>query len=450
MRRFTSVRARVTIGAVLILAVALSVIGLGIERLVASTLVADAQRAAEVQARNLAIVAEVGRFTPALDVDSAGSTVLQIVDPEGVVLAASEQLGGIPPLYQNLPRPGQARASTVRIEHLPGTVVDYRVVGVGTESTAGPVAVFAGVSLAEAEAVLSTLTRVLVWAFTIVLTLVALVTWLVVNRALLPVERIRAEVEHITQGDLARRVPLPASADEVHRLATTMNRMLQRLQASSERQRAFIADASHELRSPLASLRTQLEVTAAHPGGADVAEVAADALADVERLQDLTEDLLLLTRLEGSLPAPVTEVDLHGLALDLLSTRHDDRVPVSLSPGGPVPVLAGTERVSRVITNLVDNAVRHAATGVTISCQAHPPRLTVSDDGPGIPAADRERIFDRFVRLDDPRSRSEGGTGLGLAIAREVARSYGGEVEVLVAESGARFVLTLPPAPDAG
>ncbi len=280
-------------------------------------------------------------------------------------------------------------------------------------------------------------------SFGIVLLTVGLLTWLVVARALRPVERIRTEVDAITEADLSRRVPVPEHRDEVHRLATTMNRMLDRLQASAEKQQAFIADASHELRSPLASLRTGLEVTAAHPHGMDAGEVATDALADIERLQALTEDLLLLTRVGATAPAKLEIFELGELAASVVDERGE-RI-IIFSPGPPTPVRGNRVQISRVLTNLLDNAVRHAASQVTVHIEPGPwARIVVADDGPGIPPADRERVFDRFVRLDDTRARTEGGTGLGLAIAREIARAHGGDLTAEDAQTGARFALTLP------
>jgi len=439
-----TVRARVTVGAVVVFTIALVLIGLGVTRMVGATLVTDAQRVAEVQARNLAIAAEVDRLSPTLDTDAAGATVLQVVDDRGQGVAASSELVGMPALRTQLPSPGQVVAFTVRVAH-PHDHDDFRVVAVGTESPSGPLTVFAGVSLAEAHEVLTRLTTAIVAGFAVVLVIVASLTWWVVKRALAPVEHMRQEVDHISQDDLGRRLPLPGAEDEIHRLATTMNRMLERLEQSSTRQAAFIADASHELRSPLASLRTQLEVTAAHPQGTDPGEVAREALIDVERLQDLTQDLLTLTRLDGTTPPARDVLDLQVCVHNVLAHRDGDRVPVSFEPGQPVFAVGYGPYVERIITNLVDNAVRHARSRVSVETSggdlAH---VVVHDDGPGVARGDRDRVFDRFVRLDDPRSRSTGGTGLGLAIARETARALGGDVDIVDAALGARFVLTLP------
>lgn len=450
-KRFGSVRARVTLGALLVVAATLALVGIGIVRLIATTMVGDAETAAEIQAKNLSIVAEAGRLHPVLDVDAAGTTILQVVTSDGEVVAASVQLAGMPRLGSAIPLPGETIPSTVRVLQAGGSEVDYRVVAVGTESPHGPVAVFAGVSLAEAELVLSSLTRLLLFGFAAVLLVMGGVSWVVIAHALRPVDAIRTEVDRLANGDLSRRVPVPAHQDEIHHLAITMNRMLARVQAAADRERAFIGDASHELRSPIASLRTQLEVTAAHPEGMEVEEVVTEALADVTRLESLTSDLLVLARLDAHQAPDAHSFDLAELVGAILQLRRGDRVPVEYQQSETVTAFAAPQQVSQVVTNLVDNAVRHASNRVVV--EVHGPtvpgglaEVTVVDDGPGIPVQDQERIFERFVRLDSVRSRQEGGTGLGLSIARELARANGGDVVVAASQHGATLCLTVPAA----
>ncbi len=281
------------------------------------------------------------------------------------------------------------------------------------------------------------------------LAVVGAVTWAVTRRAFRPVEGIRTEMAAITRsGDLSRRVPEPAARDEIGRLAVTTNETLAALEASVERQRRFVADASHELRSPIASLRTQLEVGAAHPELLDV----PGAVADTVRLQTLAADLLLLARLDaGERPAP-RAVDVAALVADEAARRTGDPHPlrVDLPDGGPGPVVSGSPaQLSRVLGNLLDNAQRHAASAVRVTVARRGDRavIEVADDGAGVPEADRERIFRRFVRLDDARSRDDGGAGLGLAIARDVAERHGGTLTVGRApEGGALFTVRLPGA----
>ncbi len=441
-----SVRARVTLGAVLAVGVALAVVAVLVVRMTAGAMISDAQNAAEVQARNLAIVADAGRIGSTLDVDAAGTTILQVVTESGEILGASPQLRGVPALGDSVPAIGAGTASTVRVESWRGQATDYRVVAVGSESPSGPVAVYAGVSLAESERVLSGLTRTLWVALGSVLVVVAGISWLVTGWALRPVDSMRREVDKFTDQDLDRRVPVPAHQDEIRRLALTMNRMLDRLQESADRQRAFIADASHELRSPLASLRTQLEVAAAHPGSFRVAELAEETLVDALRLEDLTAGLLELAKLDAGVTRPQVPINVGRELARLVRERHADRVSTTVDAPEGLVASAPDSVFSQVLSNLLDNAVRHAETEVVVTAKEVGGMVEVSvrDDGPGVPREDTERIFQRFVRLDSARSRESGGTGLGLPIARELARSAGGDVEALESSSGGAFRLTLP------
>ncbi|MFB0632318.1 sensor histidine kinase [Streptomyces sp. AB3(2024)] len=245
-------------------------------------------------------------------------------------------------------------------------------------------------------------------------------TWRTTGRALRPVEAIRAEVAAIGDRDLDRRVPAPRGDDEIARLAETMNAMLERLEAAGIRQRRFIADASHELRSPLAVLRTQLEIAHTHPDPQVRDTLVEGALQDTERLQALSADLLLLARLDSTgQNRPGEPVDLTELVRATLAARSTDPHAVALHAFGDIIVSGNALWLGRLLTNLLDNAQRHARHCVTVRLAADPVTgdavLDVANDGPPIAAADREKIFERFTRLDDARSRDDGGTGLGLS-----------------------------------
>ncbi|WP_030567345.1 sensor histidine kinase [Streptomyces aureocirculatus] len=327
-----------------------------------------------------------------------------------------------------------------------GESEDYRFaeVRVNTESR-GELTVHAGAPLAAERSAVGTALTAMLIGFPLLLAVIAGVTWLVTRRALRPVDAIRAEMAVITASeDLGRRVPEPDTHDEIARLARTTNETLAALQTSVERQRRFVADASHELRSPIASLRTQLEVGAAHPELLDV----PGAVADTVRLQELAADLLLLARLDAGEKPGQGRVDLAALAREELSQRTGDRVVVT-SDLDSVEVAGSRGQLARVLGNLVTNAQRHARSRVTVTSWADGvwAVLEVADDGDGVPCQERERIFERFVRLDDARSRDEGGAGLGLAIARDVAGRHGGTLTVDDSPGGgAVFVLRLPAA----
>lgn len=285
--------------------------------------------------------------------------------------------------------------------------------------------------------------------------LAAAIAWTCTNLALRPVTDIRTELAAVTSSELDRRVPDPGGGDEIALLAATVNATLDRLEQADARQRQFVADASHELRNPIASVRSRLEVALADPD----AESVRAALDDTERLQRIAADLLLLARLDAhpkpfpGLSTPYRQgrppsrepVDLALLAAEDVARRGSARVPVRLVAGNPVPLHGDPAQLERLLANLVDNAVRHARTevGVRAAVEGNDAVLEVTDDGPGVPEADRSRIFERFVRLDTVRARESGGTGLGLAIAREIARAHGGEL-TMAPGPGATFRARLP------
>jgi signal transduction histidine kinase len=281
--------------------------------------------------------------------------------------------------------------------------------------------------------------------------------WLLVGRVLRPVEAIRTQVDTISASRLDRRVPEPPTADEVARLAHTMNAMLDRLAGSAEQQRRFVADAAHELRSPLARVRAELEVDRAHPAVADLPVTHASVLAETVRLQQLVDDLLLLARGDaGALDiARAVPVDLDDVVEQQAAARRGTGGPRIETRGvAPVQVLGNGAQLGRAVGNLLDNAVRHARATVTVTLDGGTDGaavLTVADDGPGVPPDAHEVVFERFTRLDDARSARDGGTGLGLAIARDIAERHGGTLTLADDGSpGARFVLRLPvqrPAP---
>ncbi|MEV0775867.1 HAMP domain-containing sensor histidine kinase [Streptomyces sp. NPDC050428] len=310
----------------------------------------------------------------------------------------------------------------------------------------GPYIVHTGASLEPQQSAVGAAKIAMLVGVPALLVVVGGVTWLVTRRALRPVEGIRREMAAITASeDLTRRVPEPDTHDEVAKLARTTNETLTALEASVDRQRRFVADASHELRSPIASLRTQLEVGEAHPELLDV----PGAVADTVRLQQLAADLLLLARLDAGEHAGRTRVDLAALVREEVSQRSTDRIPVTPDVRGSAEVAGSRGQLARVLGNLLDNAQRHAAGEVRATVRREGGRvvLAVSDDGAGVPEEERERIFERFVRLDDARSRDDGGAGLGLAIARDVAHRHGGTLDVGRAEAGgALFELRLPAA----
>ena len=318
--------------------------------------------------------------------------------------------------------------------------------------------VVAARSLDEASAASSASLVTLGVAIPVALLVLGVTTWLVVGRALRPVESMRREVDAVTAQSLSRRLPDPGGSDEIARLARTLNGMLDRLDSSATAQRRFVGDASHELKTPLATIRQHAEVALLHPGSIDGAALADTVLGEEARLTALVQGLLVLARAdEGALGVTRRPVDLDDLVVAETArlrgvARPDGRgsLAVDATAVGPARVDGDEGLLGQVVHNLVANAARHADTRVAVALDERDGRavLTVDDDGAGVAEADRERVFERFVRLDEARARDSGGSGLGLAIVREIVRVHGGSVSITTSPlGGARFVVDLPAGP---
>ncbi len=273
-------------------------------------------------------------------------------------------------------------------------------------------------------------------------------SWWLIGRTLRPVDDIRREVHNIGGRDLHRRVPVPDTEDEIATLARTMNAMLARVEQASDRQQQFVDDASHELRTPLTRMIAELDVALACPGDEDLASTIRRVHDDATDLRRLLEDLLYLARSSHTEIDTATEVDLDDIILTLAAgaARHS-RTTIDIAGVSAAPVRGDRRALARAIDNIVSNAVHHARSTVTISCRADSGNtvVIVDDDGEGIPVPDRERVFTRFARLDQARSRDHGGAGLGLAIAHEIVSGHGGRITVSDNSSGgARFTISLP------
>ncbi|KQN42406.1 hypothetical protein ASE87_07800 [Frigoribacterium sp. Leaf44] len=318
--------------------------------------------------------------------------------------------------------------------------------------------VVAARSLDEASAASSASLVTLGVAIPVALLVLGVTTWLVVGRALRPVESMRREVDAVTAQSLSHRLPDPGGSDEIARLARTLNGMLDRLDSSATAQRRFVGDASHELKTPLATIRQHAEVALLHPGSIDGAALADTVLGEEARLTALVQGLLVLARAdEGALGVTRRPVDLDDLVVAETArlrgvARPDGRgsLAVDATAVGPARVDGDEGLLGQVVHNLVANAARHADTRVAVALDERDGRavLTVDDDGAGVAEADRERVFERFVRLDEARARDSGGSGLGLAIVREIVRVHGGSVSITTSPlGGARFVVDLPAGP---
>jgi signal transduction histidine kinase len=435
----TGLQTRVTLLAGAAVAVALAAGAVLLVTVLRSGLTDAGDERARARVDEVERLVEEGRLPSLLP--SADPTVLvQVLEPGGGVLAASTGASRAVPLLsaQEVER-GVEADEAVLVE---GDRVGYgdRLRVLVRRTDRGPV-VLAAVPVTAVDDPLRLVRGALLVGLPLLLLASTAGVWLTVGRTLRPVEQLRAGAEAVTAADPARRLPVPAADDEVRRLAETLNGMLDRLEAGGARQRAFVADAAHELRSPLAALRTVLEVALVHPDPDGPEPTLRTAHDEVLRMARLVDDLLLLARLDAGAPRRVQEVDLAEVVRGLVP----DGVVLDLAPAR---VVADPDALVRVVRNLVDNALRHATRTVAVTVSAgEAVELLVDDDGPGIPEPERERVFDRFHRLDSPRTRDAGGTGLGLAIVRELVLSAGGTVAVEQAPAGgARLRVRLPTA----
>jgi signal transduction histidine kinase len=381
---------------------------------------------------------------------SSDRTVYQVLDASGRVLTASAQLAGAPAMSGLRPAPGvrEPAPDDVRIGH----GAPYRVVAEGVTTPAGNRVVLAAESVDIVSDATAAMLAALLLGMPVLALVVAAATFVFVGRTLRPVDAMRRQADTITSRSLHTRLPVPAAEDEIAALATTMNTMLDRIEASTAAQRQFVADASHELRSPLATIHANADLLAAAALDADPARSVGRIQSESGRMARLVDDLLLLARVDDQTASVrQDEVDLDDLvyaARDRIAVERPD-----LAVTGkviPVRIVGDPDQLHRALRNVVDNAVRHARSTVAVSlapAEEGFAEIVVANDGPPIPDGDRERIFDRFVRLDDSRSRDGGGSGLGLAIARDIVAAHGGALTVADVPSGAAMRFRLP-APD--
>ncbi|MGH9073454.1 MAG: sensor histidine kinase [Acidimicrobiales bacterium] len=465
LARFGSVRARATLAAVVVVAAALAVGAIGLLGLLGKSLEEGVETSAHAQLTDVVSLLRLGQLPTTLPA-GRGDTFAQVIGSGGQVLASSASLLGTEPLSRLRPGPEGTTIRSVptlgvpEAEGFSDAEGPYLLLAktVSTPKALGGarpprlVTVYVAASLRSVVEATTTVGLALAGGLPVLVALVGGLVWVLSGRALRPVEAIRAEVADITGHDLHRRVPEPTSRDEVARLARTMNEMLDRLDSSAASQRRFVADASHELRSPLTVLQATLEVALAHPHDIGWETVAADALEEARRLQRLVEDLLALARAdEPTVVGRLDVVDLDEVVLaEARRLRTRSRVALDLHRVSAGRVRGDPDQLARVVHNLLDNAERHATGSVRVELGARAGQieLVVADDGPGIPGPDRDRIFERFARLDEARTQDDGGTGLGLAIVKEIVVRHGGSIEVADSRNGARFVARLPRSED--
>lgn len=416
------------------------------------------QRAAMVNAIDTALIGRAEDIT-ALIIDGSIPTQLtapgdddalvQIINGDRTVIASSPNITGERAISDIRPDAG---TQVVTTQALPVGEGEFRLVTKSVFAHDQTFTIYAAASLDPVREAVAALAAILIAGIPLLIAFVGVTVWFVIGRTLHPVEAIRSKVESISNRDLDRRVPVPDSGDEIARLAVTMNEMLDRLERSSDQQRRFVADASHELRSPLAAIRSQLEVDLLHAEKADWSATSEDVLDETLRMQRLVDDLLLLARSDsGTLPIGDRSVDLDDIVFDLVKrTQPTTSITIDTTHVSGAQVVGDADSLARLVRNLVENAVRFAADRIEISLTEVDgiAVLTVSDDGPGIPEADRDQVFERFARLDEARDRDHGGAGLGLAISREITLLHQGSISIDTGTNGgARITVEIPTRP---
>ena len=489
--RRRGLRARVTLIAALGLLVALiagDLLLLDTLRVSLTRSVDDAARSGATEVAALINARELPDPVPV----AAGTVTIQVLSPSGRIVNVSLDADRIVPIVSPAQAAALADGTSAMLVH--GAPFDMpSLLRVAVVRAANGDLVIAAVPYSSAADSLQVVAHALILGTPVLFIVFVGATWLAVGSTLRPIDRIRRGAARVTGAGVPADLPVPEARDEVRSLALTLNDMLSRLTAAQQRQRSLVSDTAHELRSPIASIRTQLEVALDHPAGQDWPSTARDVLADTLRLSRLTEDLLLLARLDeqadqGDARRQGEPVNLGELARSVVARYADSPVPVTVAPSsaqgldtaevtdvagaagsgygadgaegtdgndGTAWVAGNRDRLDRMLVNLIDNAIRYAKSSVAVSVSRSGPwvALAVTDDGPGIPEADRERAFDRFARLDDARTRcgdDAGGAGLGLAIVRATAQSHGGSAHLEPAPdnaSGLRAIVRLPPSP---
>ncbi|GAA0988502.1 hypothetical protein GCM10009555_070340 [Acrocarpospora macrocephala] len=431
-----SIRTRTTLAAIMLSLLVLTLLGVTTSMAVRSTSENQMLDRAEEVAGQWAAAA---RISPLPDPIPASGNVdlIQSVDADGRILAASTAARERPTLPQVRPSPED------RVERLR----DASVALVAIRTTAEPDAPVVSAGLELPPYLRGYLLEYALGAAGLLLVgLIGWTSWTRMGQTLRPVAAVRTQLAQITVSDLSLRVPVPDGNDEIAMLVRTANQTLDRLDEAVTQQRRFASTTAHELRNPIAALRAELEDTLAHPDEVDQLGTVRSALSVTDRLEAIVGDLLVLAHLQADDPAPRDRLDLGALVTQ--EATHTEGMPVTVRAEPGVWVCGSRIQLIRVLGNLVANARRHAETGVQVfvSSTGDQAVVAVCDDGAGIAPADRDRVFERFVRLADGRRRDSSGSGLGLPISRDIAHGHGGTLEIEDSSRGARFVLRLPHA----
>ena len=453
--RWRSVRLRMVLAAVAVLALLLVAAALGFDQLLRSRLIDNLDTSLQTQTADRAALLDGGATPDVLTTGVGEEDFVAVLTPSGTVVAST---GVSDPSTLAALRPGQVVGVDLALteDHDEGDGEgEVHRLRVATEATADARRVVVGRATESIDDDLRDARNLLLAGIPIVLALAAVLVWIVVGRALRPVDRLRGDVDAIVATGLGQRVGPPGTADEIDRLASTMNDMLGRLDDQAEARRRFVSDASHELKSPVANVRALVESAGDDLGPDQWADLRTALVGETNRLQLLVDDLLFLARGDEARLEPARAV----VHLDDIVFDEAERlapltaVTIDAAAVTPADVVGDQALLARLVRNLVENAARHATSRVSLSLSAQEGRvrLVVGDDGPGVPTEEQARVFERFARVESGRARAEGGTGLGLAIVAQITEDHGGRVDIgTAAGGGAAFIVDLPAAPTEG
>ncbi|MGI9608623.1 MAG: sensor histidine kinase [Acidimicrobiales bacterium] len=444
-----SIRLRLTLLGAILLIGGLALGALAFDRVLENRLVDNLDQTLLTQANDRAAALAQGLDPEAIRTSIGRENAIAVFDPSGTLLE-SQGFDDPSELAQLELTPGTVSTHTVELVELRENEIEAYEVRIAAATGAGGVVVVAA-ELEQVNKSLGTVRTLLVVGIPLAGAASALLFWVLTGRALHPVERLRRDAQQIADVGHGGRVTEPENTDEIGRLAATLNDMLGQLDASTLALRRFVSDASHEIRSPVASIRARVETGDAR----EFEAIRADVVGEVERMEAIIDDLTWLARSdEGHVSSEFVRVELDGMLFDeARRLQQRDLVRVDASRVGPVVARADRAQLGRVVRNLVDNAERHASSAVGLGVHAEDSAvvLRVDDDGPGIAVDDRSLVFQRFARLDSARGRATGGTGLGLAIVADIVARHGGSVAVHDSPlGGARIEIRLPHSDGSG
>lgn len=445
--RPTSLRVRLTAAFAVVIIVTIAVAAVLLVWRVRASLQSGLDSSLSQRVQDVAAEVRSGQLSTLATTGAQSAVLVQVINADGHVVASSANINGEPALFRY--RAGGQSPTVQTVADIPGADPgSYRVASATVSTPTGTVSLYAAGSMSEVSASVRQVGVAALVGAPFLVALLSAIIWILVGRALRPVEAMRQTVSAMRGHQPHDRLANASAPVELARLGGTFDDLLDRIDRGVAQQRQFLADAAHELRNPVASILTRLETHEQHPtlSGVDRARLHADAA----RLASIVDALLSLARLDADVALRADPVDVDDIVFDQVRTVVGKRVDVTHVSAAQV--IGDRAALERVVRNLLDNASRHAAAQVKLELcdDGQAVVLTVADDGPGIPATERDRVFARFTRLDDARARDEGGAGLGLAIVHDIVDRHHGSVHIEDNQPGTRVVVRLPSSRNSG